>query len=93
MRRKLHVNSNPSSRRLARENREKGEGDSLIYHLFTNEKMQKQRGYNRKRHENEKPKKGIDKVGGDEYNSQCCREGGERERAASGTTERSLKTI
>ena len=65
----------------------------LVYHLFTNQKVQKMRVYNRKRHDFMKRKKGVDKMGEDEYNSQCCREGRERERAAGGTTERSLKTI
>ena len=93
MQRKLRVNSREPDRRLAMENREKERKRELIYHLFTNQKMQKMRVYNRKRHDFRKRKKGVDKVGEDEYNSQCCREGRERERGPERERERSLKTI
>ena len=53
-----------------------------VYCLLTFQKMQKLSYYNRKEQKTRKMKKGIDKVGEDEYNSQCCREGRERERAA-----------
>ena len=60
----------------------KGAKESKNFFEKLREKRHKTGHYNRKEQNRKKMKKRLDKSGGSGYNSQCCREGRERERAA-----------